>query len=148
MPRGKTLPKGAPKIPQRKKAASQGEFLKAVSEIGTISGAARLVGISRDVHYDWMQDPAYAARFEVAVDRFSDNLEREAIRRAYEGTEEPVGWHQGEPGGYVRRYSDTLMIFLLKGAKPKKYRERYEVGADPDNPLPPLILYKPSVEEE
>jgi hypothetical protein len=27
----------------------------------------------------------------------------------------------------VRKYSDTLLIFLLKGARPAKYRERQQV---------------------
>ena len=44
-----------------------------------------------------------------------------------EGWEEPVGWYKGEAGGTVRRFSDTLLIFLLKGAAPEKYRERLEV---------------------
>ena len=34
---------------------------------------------------------------------------------------------KGQAGGTVREYSDTLLIFLLKGMKPEKYRERYQV---------------------
>ena len=30
-------------------------------------------------------------------------------------------------GGYVRECSDTLLIFLLKGLRPEKYRDRMEV---------------------
>ena len=30
-------------------------------------------------------------------------------------------------GGTVRRYSDVLLIFLLKGLRPEQYRERYEI---------------------
>ncbi len=41
--------------------------------------------------------------------------------------EEPAGWYEGEPGGYVRRYSDTLLIFKLKGELPHKYAERLEL---------------------
>ena len=44
-----------------------------------------------------------------------------------EGVEEPTGWYKGEPGGFIRRYSDTLLIFLLKGLKPEVYRERVHV---------------------
>ncbi len=54
-------------------------------------------------------------------------LESEANRRAVEGVEKPVGWHRGQPGGYVRDYSDTLLIFLLKGLRPEKYQERLEL---------------------
>ncbi len=49
-------------------------------------------------------------------------LEGEAIRRAFEGALQPTGWYRGQPGGYVREYSDELLILLLKGALPEKYR--------------------------
>ncbi len=54
-------------------------------------------------------------------------LEGEAIRRAFEGIETPVGWHKGLPGAFVRTYSDVLLIFLLKGAYPEKYADRMEL---------------------
>lgn len=55
------------------------------------------------------------------------SLEAEAVRRASEGTLKPTGWHKGEPSGYIREYSDILLIFLLKGAKPEKYAERVQI---------------------
>jgi len=39
----------------------------------------------------------------------------------------PWGGYKGQAGGTVKRYSDTLLIFLLKGLKPEVYRERLEV---------------------
>ncbi len=54
-------------------------------------------------------------------------LEDEVTRRAVEGWEEPVGWYKGKAGGTVRRYSDTLLIFKLKGELPQKYAERLEL---------------------
>ena len=38
----------------------------------------------------------------------------------------PAGWYKGKAGGTVREYSDLLLIFLLKGMRPEKYRERYK----------------------
>jgi hypothetical protein len=32
--------------------------------------------------------------------------------------------------GVIREYSDTLLIFLLKGLRPAKYRERYDVAVE------------------
>ncbi len=52
-------------------------------------------------------------------------LARVSHRRAFEGVEEPV-FHQGKQCGTIRRYSDTLTIFLLKAHRPAKYRERRE----------------------
>jgi hypothetical protein len=31
----------------------------------------------------------------------------------------------GEPSGSIRRYSDRLLEFLLRGARPEKYRARF-----------------------
>ena len=56
-----------------------------------------------------------------------DALEGEAWRRAVEGVEEPVGWYKGESGGVVRRYSDTLLIVLMRGLMPERYGNRVEV---------------------
>ena len=55
-----------------------------------------------------------------------DILEAEAHRRAVEGVEEPVGWYKGQAGGTVRRYSDVLLMFLLKGVLPERYKDRIE----------------------
>ena len=54
-------------------------------------------------------------------------MEREAARRAYHGVEEPV-FHKGEVCGSIRKYSDTLMIFLLKARRPEVYRDMQEQG--------------------
>lgn len=62
-----------------------------------------------------------------ALDVGAGALEDEAVRRAYVGVEEPL-FYQGKQCGTVRKYSDTLLIFLLKGAKPAKYRERVHTG--------------------
>ena len=108
------------KIQQAKKKG----FLKAFAELGVVTRAAIAASINRSTHYGWLKgDEEYAEAFEHAKEDAADSLEAEAWRRAVEGVEEPVGWFRGVPGGTVRRYSDTLLIFLLKGARPQKYRE-------------------------
>ena len=72
--------------------------------------------------------------FEEASEDAADSLEAEARRRAVEGVEEPVGWYKGQAGGVVRKYSDTLLIFLLKGRRPELYRERFEHSGPSDEP--------------
>lgn len=104
----------------------KGAFLAAVSTCGNISAAARLSDCHRDSHYSWMNDdPDYPDLFEAAMEEAGDYLEAEARRRGFAGVTEPV-FYQGVVCGEVRKYSDTLLIFLLKGAKPEKYRERFE----------------------
>ena len=110
------------KIPHPKKAA----FLAALAEVGNITQAAEIAGLDRKTHYIWMKnDPDYPALYEEAMEQAADRLEQEARRRAVEGVEEPV-FYQGKQVGTIRKYSDTLLIFLLKGARPEKYAERYD----------------------
>ena len=73
----------------------------------------------------WLEgDPDYRKQFEQSRKRIVQLLEDEALRRAVEGVEKPISVN-GETK-IIREYSDTLLIFLLKGAAPEKYRERYE----------------------
>lgn len=109
----------APQVAVRRKT-----FLDAYVMSGNISHSAREAGIDRGTHYKWLNDPEYAEAFKHADGEAGDALEAEARRRAVEGVDEPVGWYKGEAGGVVRRYSDTLLIFLLKGRKPDVFGDK------------------------
>lgn len=99
-------------------------FLAAVSEVGNITRAAELAKVDRHSHYLWLKtDPDYPDLFEAAMDEACDRLETEARRRAAEGNLRTV-FHGGKKVGTVREYSDVLLIFLLKGARPWKYKDR------------------------
>lgn len=116
VPAVRALPNG---IRHPKKRA----FLAAYAELGNVSGAAEIAGINRMSHYHWLEgDERYAEVFAQAHEIACDHLESEARRRAIEGTHEPV-FYQGKQVGSVKRYSDTLLIFLLKGARPDKFRD-------------------------
>src|SRR5690606_25550898 len=89
-----------------KKAA----FLAAFAETGNVTAAAKAADINRTLHYQWLEtDADYAKRFEEAREQAVERMEREALRRAVEGWEEPV-FHKGEVCGTVRKFSDTLLI--------------------------------------
>ena len=109
------------KLPQHKKKA----FLTAYAQLGTITHAARATKIDRSCHYRWIKDPSYVEAFEVAEAQAIDTLEGEAWRRAVEGNKKPV-FHQGMKVGEVTDYSDVLLIFLLKGRFPERYKDNYE----------------------
>jgi hypothetical protein len=85
------------------------------------------IGASAPYSPQWKDDLTLQAALKEAEDAAADKIEAEAFRRAVEGVEKPVGWHKGKPGGYVREYSDTLLIFLLKGLRPERYKERVEM---------------------
>jgi methionine synthase II (cobalamin-independent) len=120
-----------PRITHQKKKA----LLEHYAESGNISASTQAAGVNRHTHYDWLRaDADYAAAFSAAKDTAVDCLEAEARRRAKDGWEEPV-YHQGIQVGLVRKYSDTLLIFLLKGARPDVYKDRREVTGAEGGPV-------------
>ena len=91
------------------------EALEAFVKYGTISAACKVAGIGRSTWYGIKkEDPQFAADAEHAKHEVADGLEQEAIRRAYDG-------------------SDVLLIFLLKGHKPEKFKERHHSEIKSEN---------------
>jgi hypothetical protein len=102
-------------------------FLTALGGGNTVTFAAERVGVTRQVAYRVReQDPTFKAEWEQAVEQGTEALEQEAKRRALEGWDEPV-YQGGAMVGTVRKHSDTLLIFLLKGRKPATYRDNATV---------------------
>ena len=115
--------------------AKKAKFLAAFVETATIRGAVRASGVDDETHYNWLRkDPEYVKRFEEAERKSIKAMEAEGRRRAIEGVRRLKFDKSGAPiidpetgQPYVEHaYSDTLLIFLLKGAAPEKYRERFE----------------------
>src|SRR5215813_15232185 len=108
----------------------QQDFIKTLSETGSVSMAAALAGSSRTRVYELRKvDPAFATAWEEAEEIAADRLENEARRRAVEGVPEPlvsagklVRDDDGQPI-MVRRYSDNLLLALLRAHRPPR-RER------------------------
>jgi hypothetical protein len=115
-------------------------FLLAFAEIGQITRAARAASVDHSLHYYWHKtDPAYREAFADAKDLAAATLEEEAIRRARDGVKRTI-FYQGEAIGEELTYSDTLLIFLLKGAIPDKYSDKHELTGKSGAPLPPLQI--------
>ncbi len=116
-------------------------FLAAVAEVGNITEAAKVAGVNRKDHYRWLQkDPSYPELFEAAMQEAADLMEAEARRRAVEGVDEPV-FYQGYECGSVRKYSDTLLMFLLKGVRPEKFRENVKQEISGPNGTPVNVIF-------
>ena len=106
-------------------------FLEALANSGNVRVACNAAGIERSTAYRARtKDEAFKKKWDVAIDDAADLLEAEAYRRAIQGVDRPV-FYRGIQVGTVRAYSDPLLIFLLKGARPYKYRE---ASADKDEP--------------
>lgn len=114
---------------KREKRTWEDNFIAALEKTGNVSASARKAKISRNTVYELYNDPA-AADFKQAwndaLEVATDDLEMEARRRAAKGVLEPV-YYRGKKVGSVRRYSDTLIIFLLKAHRPQKFRENVDV---------------------
>jgi hypothetical protein len=134
-------------------------YLAGIAATCNHAHAAKAANVSRSNHYLWLREPEYAAAFKIAWERGIDFLEAEAVRRATEGTRKPV-FHAGrramdlkvdENGevvykrdkdgvmkavpvpAFIVEKSDTLLMFLLNGARPQTYRQRTSMehtGAD------------------
>ena len=120
-------------------------FVEALCETGQVTKACKAAEISRRTAYYWRQTTAeFALAWDNALRVAVSALEDEARRRAQDGVDKPV-YQNGEKVGVVREYSDTLMIFLLKAADPKKYRERLSLTGEDGGPLEVVIkkMYAP-----
>lgn len=116
--------------------------LECFANCGRVDLACKWARVDRATHYRWLEsDQDYRAKFEELRGlrgRVTQMLEDEAMRRAREGWDEPI-YHRGKKCGEVRKYSDTLLIFLLKAANPEKYRERFDVRAKADVSLVSVV---------
>ena len=94
---------------------------------GQVGKSCRLAGISHQTHYNWLAaDPDYRAAYALAQERSLDVIEQEIIRRGVKGYKEPI-IYQGKVTGYVRRYSDNLLMFLAKRRDPL-YRDNPQLA--------------------
>lgn len=103
-------------------------FLKQLSKVPNVGMACKVAGIDRGTAYNLRsRDNEFRKQWEKAINQAVDILEKEMWRRAVIGTKEPV-YFKGKECGKIKKYSDTLAIFMAKAYRPKKYRERYEVN--------------------
>jgi len=102
---------------------------------GNVSQACAAAGISRTAAYAWRtKDEDFATAWDDTVEASTEALEQEIYRRAHQGVDKPV-FYQGAECGTVREYSDTLAMFILKGRRPEKYRERTEITGKDGGPI-------------
>lgn len=107
---------------RRKATPKKAAFLAAYAKVGNVTHAAQLAKCNRQHVYVWLKEEEFSKQFDEAGTEATERLEKEARRRAVRGTLKPV-FHQGAQCGAIREYSDTLLIFLLKGRKPETYRD-------------------------
>ncbi len=104
-------------------------FLEVLAKTGRVAEAARACGYTdtATLQHFRRNDEDFAEAWEHALEAAAHVLEEEAIRRATEGVLEPV-FYKGHVAGYKTNYSDTLLMFILRGLKPGVYRENARGG--------------------
>ncbi len=104
-------------------------LLESIVEFGgNVSRALEKARVGRSAAYEWKRDDEeFSELWEKALEDGIDRLEDEARRRACEGVKKPV-YQGGKRVGFIQEYSDTLLMFLLNGARPEKYRHNASVN--------------------
>lgn len=123
----------------------QDRFLHKLAETGNVTAACRHAKCSRQEAYRTREEDAFfMAGWQEAKVVAKELLELEARRRAETGYLDPV-YYEGKKVGAVRKYSDTLLIFLLKALEPETYREniKHEHSGPGDGPIPIGIVKMP-----
>lgn len=112
-----------PGITEPKKIA----YLCYLCVLGNRSRAALAAGVNRITAWTWCrEDENFNAAYNNCMKVAAELHEDEMFRRASEGVLEPV-FQGGQLVGSVRKFSDVLLIFSLKGAMPDKYADRQKV---------------------
>ena len=83
-------------------------FLTALAKGHSISGASRVVGMSRANAYRWIKQDNFREAYDLAMEFGTQTLEDYALMRATD---------QDSP-------SDSVLMFLLRSRRPEKYREQ------------------------
>ena len=138
-----TAAASTPAKPRRKQARTiraQAAFLKKFGECGTHTHSCEAAGVTRNALFDWLHnDTEFQDMYEHARERFEDELEAEAFRRAREGWDEPV-YQGGKLVGTKRMHSDRMLELMLK-AKLPEYRDKHEITGKDGAPL--LVTWLP-----
>lgn len=120
-------------------------FLERFARSGNVTAAAEGVNVNRQIVYAWRQRDSKFAEAYLEAERASvDVLDAAAWRRAVQGVDTKRGVYDRN-GKLITtetetKYSDNLLMFLLKARDPKKYlperQQQVELTGKDGEPLP------------
>lgn len=118
--------------------AKQRLFIENLADTACVETAAAAVRMSVRSAYALRRAPggeAFAAAWQAALQQGALKLADVAFQRALNGTEEPVYSRDGVMFGTRTRYSERLMMFLLRAHLPERYAHAHRAerpdGAPP-----------------
>jgi Bacteriophage Sf6, terminase small subunit-like len=118
--------------------ALQTAFLARLAQGESVATAASAIHTARGTVYRWRAaDPEFKEAWEFAYEEGTDVLEDEAQRRAVDGVHDFRLDRHGVEHPFTR-YSDALLMCLLKARRPERFRDNVKVerGHKPD--VPPI----------
>lgn len=105
-------------------------LIKLRSFKGNISKAARSIKRSRSALYEQKkEDTEFGDAWEEIIESLIDDAEGELYRRAVKGVIKKH-YYKGVEIAKFKEYSDTLLMFWLKGKRPEVYRERFDIDTN------------------
>lgn len=114
MAKKKAVPKkkAAPRRSGLTQEDAKNKFIQQLKLYGTVTRAAAAAGISVPTAYNWRKnDPEFDWRWKYALESAADGLEEALYERGLTS-------------------DTTAAIFLLKGMRPEKYRERHAISVE------------------
>lgn len=112
--------------PERQRA-----FIGALADTGEVMAAARSVGMSDSSAYALRRAPgaeSFAAAWEAALAASSGRLVDIAFDRAINGVDDPIINKEGRHIYTKKKYSDRLLMFLIRAHGPARYRNTHRDG--------------------
>ena len=121
-------------VPERKqpyvRARLKRVFLARLAECGQVLKAGEAAGVdASNLYKERKRDKEFGQEWEEAIDIAMYGAETELRRRAVEGVDTPI-YQGGKLVDTVKRYSDVLLMFMLKAHNPAKYRDNYRADGD------------------
>ena len=119
-------------------------FIEKLADCGSVTAAARHVGMSRESARKLRRRPcghAFRDAWDAALDCGYAEVEEAAMERSKKGVARPI-FYKGEQVGEWRHHDERLTMFLLR------FRRRHRFGAGVDLPAnPPTMICGPEEEE-
>lgn len=104
--------------PERQRA-----FIAALAACGSVTEAARHVGMSHGTAYRLRNDPGaeeFAAAWDAALAKATSRIHDVLVNHAINGAPEPI-MYGGEQVGEFRRHNYRMMMWLLRHHQPEKF---------------------------
>lgn len=117
----------AKKATRKKEPKWMAVFLTRLASSCNVKAACLAAKVHRSIPYKRRDnDDDFAKAWRWALADGLDTLEAEAQRRAVEGVDEPI-YYKGVRVDTVKKYSDVLLMFLMKSHNPARFRDSSNV---------------------